>query len=226
MTISTAQVAHEHLIAIASRGNAYRWNQVFTPGGIPEPDPTRIVGKGFDFTHAIQVPDNVDGTVDGTVELRVLALEDDEALFLRARLSWQSSTGGEHKSSACYTLTPASAEQLSNTPVEEEPGRNIEDLPGLFEAIFEAVEEAAGYKADWEQTYPGSDFDWYNDEDENESMAAAVAHDYHVRVVHAANEAEPDLLCMLSDSELGAVHPDEIGKILAWVERQPEISQS
>jgi hypothetical protein len=221
--MTTAKTAHERLITIARQGSSYRWDQVFTPGGIPEPDPTRIVGKGFDFTRTIQVLDSVDGTVDGTVELRML--EEDEALFLRTRLSWQSSTGGEHESFASYKLTSGAAERLDNTPVGEKPTQDeIEDMGVLSEALFTAIEEAGRYEASWKQTYPGAGFDLYDDDDQR--AATQAKHDYHAQAVLAAKEAEPDLLCMLSDTDLGAVHPNEISAILDWVEHQPEVSQS
>lgn len=219
--MTTAKTARERLIAIARQGSPYRWNQVFTPGGIPEPDPTRVVGKGFDFTRTVQVLDSVDGTVDGRVELRVL--EEGEALFLRTRLSWLSSTGGEHESFASYKLTSAAAERLDKTPVEEKPTKDeVENIGVLSEALFAAIEEAAKYGANWKQTYPGAGFDLYADDDQR--AATEAKRDYHARAVLAAREVEPDLLCMLSDTDLGAVQPNEISAILDWVERQPEIS--
>ena len=35
---------------------------------------------------------------------------------------------------------------------------------------------------------------------------------------------EPNLLCMLSDEDMGMVGPDELVKLYAWVVTQPEVA--
>jgi hypothetical protein len=84
----------------------------------------------------------------------------------------------------------------------------------IWEAMSQAADQAAPYKAVWSQTVPEAD---------TMELAAALL-DHHSEAVLAAGEAEPLLLCMLSDTDMGAVERAELAKLLEWVQAQPEVA--
>ena len=191
-----------------------------------QPDPAKIFGNGYDFEAKLAVPDIVRDkgrTVEAVARLRVIATVDGE-LFLRTWLIWTPTDGKERKSYACYQITREAAERLAQSASEdhEEP---VFDPTGLedtevfqrsIELLFDAVGDAAAYKANWSQTYEGSD----GAEGVSEAIAELNAI-YQEQVITELAEAGTAVTCMLSFDGFGAVEADELATILEWVETQP-----
>lgn len=251
----TALDSFDSLIDFAAGGREYRYDEVWIPN--PHADDTvqtdQIVGNGFDFTRPMSVPDNAEeGTVEGTVHLRVLRLTNGEELrlLLRTRLEWTTSAGVDHVNSAYYDLSRNDVENLSlmdppsvsdietaSKEIDEKFGdpENISmdqasDLLGmLFEQILSAPNSHC--KASWNHS-------WSNEisEEEAESLlskdldtrTARIAEsdaegDYHVRVIYDLFRREEPLVCMLSDTEFGAVYAAELITLSDWVENNATV---
>ena len=191
-----------------------------------QPDPARTFGNGYDFEAKLAVPDIVRDagrTVEAVAKLRVIATVDGE-LFLRTWLIWTPTDGKERKSYACYQITREAAEQLAQSASEDhvEPAfdpsglEDTEIIQQSIELLFDAVGEAAAYKANWSQVYEGSD----GVEGVSEAIAELNAK-YQERVITELAEAGTAVTCMLSFDDFGAVEADELATILEWVETQP-----
>ncbi len=237
--MSAVMEAYNSLMNRAAQGRPYVHSEVYYPEvGPDDPRTRRVVGHGHDFTRTVPVLDvSNDATVDGTAALRVLRLtaeSEGEVLLLRARLTWTTSAGAEHASYACYKLTADAAAHLAQQPMTP-PEENADefdpnafaDAASAFLALTEALdpvfEDAERYRADWQQTFPGSDFDdSYYDSGEFDDEVARANEAYHSQAVRQATKDEPELLCMLSDGELGVVSPQELVGLWSWVSRQPK----
>lgn len=201
--------AHRALLDMASRAREYTEYDI---KHLAENDPTAndIAGKGFDLERDIRVALDA-SSVAAKVRLRVLAKTNGN-LFIRIWLEWTSQFG-DHRSFACYDLTPTAinmlAEQASTAQSKEEIDEskiNIDDAVALIFDQFDA-QEALG--TDWQQTYP---------------QLTNECADYHGKLVLAARDTEPRLLNMLSNTELGAAEAQEIIDLLDWLKGQPEVN--
>jgi len=238
--------AHARLLAMAGAGAEYRRDQV----DVLDPDDTNgaeIVGHGRDFIKNIQVLDASGApSVAGKAALRLLARiqpDGDTHLFMRARLDW-ATDAGEHTSFAGYLISTAGAAALAGAAESPAPKLTEDEVSAMLagedgaqkaaellgEALSHSMQQLSEYGANWLQTYPGSGF-WYGEHDglvrsdgEPDLEAIERSSDYHEAAVRAAKEAEPDLLCMLSDSDFGAVEPAELPTILRWVEQNPDLA--
>lgn len=217
--------AYNGLLDIAARGREFFHGQVYYPQ-VPDNDPrmSQSVGHGYDFVRSVTVP-SVGGQppAEGTASLRVIRLTnaDGYALMLRTRLTW-TSPFGEHQSYACYELLPEAIEYLSNAPVPDE-GPSEEEIIAmdptevsalLFDTMAVMAEHAAPYQAEWLQKVPES----------GSIQRIGEAHDYHSQAIMATAESEPQLLCMLSDMDMGMVERDEPARLFEWVRQQPEVA--
>jgi hypothetical protein len=112
--------AYQGLLDFAARGREFVHGEVFSPPAEDgDPRMSQPVGRGYDFTRTVMLP-GVQGSdpVEGIAALRILRMVGDDGaieLFLRARLTWVSPYG-EHRSYACYEISPEAAAALSEAP--------------------------------------------------------------------------------------------------------------
>lgn len=219
--MTEAMQAYDKLISYAKGGREYRYDEVFTVEEWTVVDGAAIIATGHDIERTIQVIDTAPGnTVTGTAALRILyRIDGDEpTLFIRIKLSWVTSDGGKHESFAAYDLSRTVAESLPFTlaayPEVTDGDQSFDDIESALSAVFDIMNTMSASGAEWRQTYPGSD-SMFSEIDEEDDIQEEDG--YHARAVIAAQEAEPDLLCMLSDSELGQASGDELVRILDWI---------
>jgi hypothetical protein len=221
----SAQEAFDGLAAFAATGSAFTNAMIFR---IPPPDadPEEVVANGYVLTRALDVPDrDRDGTVPAVATVRVLR-KHDGSLLLRARVEWTTSAGAHHAAQAAYAIeSAANAQAGSDVMATQRLG-----MPRA-EAIGTGASAIIDYGATWRQEYPGALDDDYGFEElleqENartleERHTTALTEEYHKQVVVALGANHPEMLCMLSESVLGSVHPDELDKVFGWVRQQPE----
>ena len=227
--MSSVKDAYQALLAVAAIGRPYRFDQVYAGYSVSPEEEAGVIGTGCDFTLTTPVLDrdtSANATVDGTAELRVLRLTNkgNLRLLVRIRLTWTTSAGDTHVSFAVYEITPEAAARLAVMPEVEESGIDYGALPAderdaaAFRALMEAGDEAEHYNAIWLQTYPGEEVEYLGPDE--------ATGEYHSAAIEAAKQAAPELLCMLSDMDMGSVEPREISLINAWVQRQPKTSIS
>ncbi|HSE61442.1 MAG TPA: hypothetical protein VLA88_04075 [Candidatus Saccharimonadales bacterium] len=215
--MTTAQ-AFTGLAAFAATGGCF--TNAMTYRELPhDADPHRVVARGYVLTRKLDVQDrDTDGTVQGTATVRVLR-RDDGALMLRVRVEWTTSAGAQHATQAAYVIA---------TPERAQAGSDAMAEKGMNTGIGETLSAMIDYNAAWRQEYPGAldddgdSLEQYERMTGPERLAADKAEEYHARTVLALRGAEPDMLCMLSDSSLGSVQPDELDKIYGWLQQQPE----
>jgi hypothetical protein len=233
--------AFNRLRDFAGTGKPYALNEVYTAdyGLRSDQRPSDHAGTGYEFERKVQVPDRTtDQMVTGTANFRILKLTHEEkegTLFLRTRLTVTTSTGETHTSYAKYnlwdiTVTFLARELGKPEPTAEEFGLSFdpEELVNsgqeptaaqaeeIMEALLAQAEEQSTYEAAWLQSYPREP------ETCDSELEALQMLEYHQRVILAAIEAEPDLLCMLSYQDQGAVGPEELMQLLNWLRSQPE----
>jgi hypothetical protein len=216
-----------------------------TPDSEPVPTPGMHhafmpVGHGHDFTRKLRLPTMVgQDAVEATASFRVLWLTYKEVpeLFVRTRLEWTSSEG-KHTSFAAYYLTEEvvrthMAAAYDNPPPTPQLSFDVDD-PTAFEdmskeqlqavldegmdLMIEQAKRDAPYHASWRQTVPTS-----GDPEIGEAMIGQYGNSHGASVM-AAKNVEPDMLCMLSDSDMGSVDVDELIRLANWVSAQPEVA--
>lgn len=236
-TVPGVEAAFDKLRELATHGEPYRMDQVFF--SLSEgTDPATIFGNGYDFTQQFGVPDLLEGqTVPATSEFRVIACADG-SLFVRQRLTWKPSDDLEHSSYASYQISRQAAERLAATDVEaftEEPDWNGIDLDNLdmddpdsaaqvldlFDtSLSDTFDSADAYRADWKQTVPGLD----GIDLEADTTVAETHAKYHSQVIRQLNEADTPVTCMLSNVDLGVVHPRELPMMAEWLESKMRVA--
>lgn len=247
--------AFDGLRALARTGSPFRHDQVYA-NFQAEPDEVReaLVGRGYDIVRTVQVPDSdTDTSVGGTVSIRVIdadgpglrdVADTGPALILRVNLTWTTSSGGQHRSYALYTIPVKNAAIL-----EEQTPPDMSELEALGEDADSEESRAAAYKvlgrqaeinglygADWRETFPGSVANLLNEADDGSDTLRVTVDDgfmrgyedaatYHMAAVNAAKEVGPSAACLLSGSEGGgAASPDEIVTVYEWLREQPEVA--
>lgn len=228
----TVLEGYNALCAIAVQGTAFRRNQVFHVSG-DDPEGAQIYGHGFDFSRSVEVLNRTEtALMPGTAELRVI-MTPDGTLFLRTWLTWITSSG-EHKSYASYEFTSETAAHLdANPPPAIDTAQINEDnvtIDEIAESVFNVLDQAAPYKANWKQIIPGlpdfdemETFDWESWTEEQDA-AAMEAKRYHARAIADAVTREPELLCMLAESDFDVVRAYHLPYLFNWVNRQPEVA--
>lgn len=233
--------AHRKLLEIAGMGREYQNDEVWL--SLPQgSDGTKIVGTGHDFEQDVQVVDRLGvARYAGKAALRLIALtgEDnsDPRLLLRTRLTWETEQG-EHSSSASYDMTARSAADLEAADDQPSPYRlltsaerramlygesTIDIAIGL---IDEDIRMADDCGAAWSQSYPGYGAAFgevVDDVDESWRLAGAEFEEiggYHHYAIEQAKTEQPQLLTMLTSTELAVPEADDLPKISEWVEHR------
>jgi hypothetical protein len=183
--------AYERLLGIADRSDRdYRYRDIY-PDRVTAED-NIIIGTGYDYASAMFLPSRAADLppVVGLAQLRLVLLAHPEELrlYLHSRLTWPASAGGSHGSLAVYEITPAVAVELS-----------------------EVAQPRQHDIGEWRQTYPGDPGAGSNAVHHAETLA------YHAEVIRASKEAEPDLLCMLSDADTGRAELQHLERLLRWI---------
>lgn len=227
--MSNAVESYTTLMQLAATGRDFTLGEI----RVLDPDDTSATlffGTGFDFSTSLQVPDITDGqTVEAIAQLRVIRTDMD-TLYLRTRLDWTTFEGDKHESHAVYNLTPEAAHQLAN----QEPSATFDsatfdentlctmspaELINLVtEAVFDNEDRASQFEARWHQVFPGSD----GSVDDLEILGRHTH--YHERVIMGLHEQGEQIICMLSDMDLGSVDPTELDTLLAWITTRPSLT--
>lgn len=225
--------AFDGLARLAATGTDYTKAMTYRHLADQSPENlAQVVARGHMFTQAVEVPDqDTDNSVTGNASVRVLHTTSG-TLLLCARVEWRTSSGVAHAAQAAYAIeSRAAAQNLADTmstvvatPVGEDP--TPEERESIARAADTDLATSLSIDASWGHEYPGafnseSDFDAYAELDQAGKAVVEAAAEYHEHAVLALMEAHPQMLCMLSDSALGSVHPDELEKILAWATSQP-----
>lgn len=193
-----------------------------------------VIAKGHEIVLPVEVPDQgTEGTVTGTSKVRVLLRTTDGALLLRARVEWQTSQGHQHAAQAAYAIASREmAQKVTETMADVMASPLPDDNPTPQDR--ERIRRAAGadiaitieVNGSWEHEYPGvlnneDDFEAYARLNEAARSVIDARVEYHERAVDALITAHPEMLCMLTPTDMGSVHPDELEKLLSWLSRQP-----
>lgn len=231
--------AYNSLLDLAATGRKFRYDEVWKPTSARYDDSksSQVAGQGFDFERDVDVADVVaDKSVLARAKLRVLKMTKDDGqptLFLRTWFLWITSAGDEHKSYACYEIDPVAAKQLAKSVPYLDDLSDLQDMADDAEpspeyvqralgALFETIDRAAAYNAHWRQTCPDKDFGL--GEGAMPMATSGEDMDYHSVVIDRAQDANPELLCMLSGDDFGEVGVGELPDLQRWIMQQPEVA--
>lgn len=189
-----------------------------------------IIGTGFKIAYPFPLQDyGADAVVLGALSVVGVHVKVHGILLIETTLSWKTSTGIKHKSSARYLIPLDRAEELGNLPplVKTESGTTPGDfsdeaVSSNVDAIIADVAAAQArcelFGAEWRQTYPGCMRELGTDV----GLAASQQHAaYHIYSVRDAQRTEPALTGMLEVEDSALPKPEAVVAIARWLREHP-----